>query len=255
MKKSVVIRGKIFPYTQETIDSIRGWFNGEIIISTWECEDISGLTGYDILIKTPDPGAGPVQQMKRQIVSYREGLKASSGDLLLVTRSDMVHYKDPFKYFGKLQVKNEIYRIFDQRVIIGNMMSIHPDRTCPGESEQQRLYRLNDWFQIGLKSDLDKWSDVLDIPEKNHNIDICTEQFWFAGCLKKYFDDSIQLDNLKAYENFLWLAILNNFRILNTKSTLGAINKNWEKQPENLICYLMENEYDKKFLEIYGQFR
>lgn len=255
MKKSIIIRGKIFPHTQETISSIRTWFDGEIILSTWIDQDISNLNGYDVLINTQDPGPGPIQQMKRQIVSYQEGLRACSGELLLVTRSDMVHYKDPFEHFGQLKNKNEVFRVFEERVIIGNMMSIHPERNCPGEHEHQRYFRLNDWFQIGLKKDLEKWSSVLETVEQNINANICTEQFWFAGCLKKHFDSSIDLYNLRLYKEFLWLAILNNFRILNTKSTLKSINKNWEFQPENLICYLMEEEYNKKYLEVFGEFK
>lgn len=255
MKKSIVIRGKIFPHTQETISSIRTWFQGEVILSTWTDQDISNLNGYDILIKTEDPGPGPIQQMKRQLVSYQEGLKACSGELLLVTRSDMVHYKDPFVYFGQLKNKNEVFRIFDERVIIGNMMSIHPDRTCPGEMDNQRFFRLNDWFQVGLKTDLHKWCDLNDIMEQHKDSNICTEQLWFAGCLKRYFDNSIDLYKLENYREFLWLAILNNFRILNTKTTLQSNNLNWLNQPENLICYLMEHEYNKKFLETFGVLR
>ena len=190
--------------------------------------------------------------MKRQIVSYKNGLESANGEVILVTRSDMVHYTDPFYFFGKLQNKNEIFRIFEERIVIGNMMTIHPDRNCPGETNEQRYFRMNDWFQVGLKIDLEKWCNVLDIVEQNLSANICTEQFWFAGCLKKYFDDSIDLNNLQKYKNFLWLSIVNNFRVLNTKSTLKAVNKNWENQPENLICYLMEHEYNNKFIEIFG---
>lgn len=255
MKRSVIIRGKLFSHTQETINSIRQWFNEEIILSTWDHEDTTKLYGYDIVVKTKDPGAGPVQQIKRQLISYQEGLKNASGEQLLVTRSDMVHYKDPFSYLFQLKNNNEIFKIFKEKVLIGNMMSIHPERSCPGELDKQRYFRLNDWFQVGLKEDLNKWSNILDIVEQNSHVNLCTEQFWFAGCLKKYFDNSIKLENLNIYKEFLWLAILNNFRILNTKSTLNAANKNWESQPENLICYLMEEEYNKKFLEIFGQFK
>lgn len=252
MKKSVVIRGKIFSHTQETIDSIRTWFDGEIILSTWANEHISNLKNYDILVQTTDPGPGPVQQMGRQLISYREGLKKASGDLVLVTRSDMIHRKNIFEFFGKLKSKNNIYKIFDERILIGNMMTISPERSCPGESEENKYFRVNDWFQVGLKTDLNKWSDILDVVNENIGANLCTEQFWFAGCLKKYYDNSINLHNIKLYKDFLWLAILNNFRILNTKSTLNSLNKNWEHQPENLICYLMEDEYNKKFIETFG---
>jgi hypothetical protein len=255
MKYSVVIRGKIFSHTQETIDSIRTWFDGEIILSTWDDQDISVLKNYDRAVLSKDPGPGPIQQMKRQLVSYKNGLENASGEVILVTRSDMVHYKNPFQYFGILKNGNEIFKIFEEKIVIGNMMSIHPERNCPGEENYQRYFRLNDWFQVGLKEDLNKWCDILDTVEENIDANICTEQFWFAGCLKKYFDKSINLNNLQLYRAFLWLAILNNFRILNTKTTLGANNKNWERQPENLICYLMEHEYNDKFIEIFGELK
>lgn len=255
MNNTVIIRGKIFPFTQQTIDSIRSWFKGELIVSTWENEKVSNLSGYDGLVLTKDPGPGPVQQMRRQIVSYKEGLKKANGDIILVTRSDMEHYKNPFLFFGMLKKNNEMFKIFNEKIIIGNMMSIHPDRNCPGEDERQRYFRLNDWFQVGHKDDLYKWCDVLDVVEENINANLCTEQFWFAGCLKKYFNTSFDMYNLQNYKHFLWLAILNNFRILNTKSTLKVNNINWNSQPENLICYLMEEEYNKKFIEVFGELK
>ena len=169
MNKSIVIRGKIFECTQTCVDSIRSWFNGELILSTWNNQEIK-ITGVDKIITLNDPGPGPIQQINRQLFSYKAGLEATTNDLVMVTRSDISHYKNLFQYYDTLNSYDERFKIFDKRVIVSNMMTINPDKDHPHiPTEQDKYYRISDWFQIGSKKDLFKWVEITDIVKEYKN--------------------------------------------------------------------------------------
>jgi hypothetical protein len=246
--KSVVIRGAIkFPthpisYIDEVVSSIRSWFDGELIISTWEDqrEYLTNISGVDKIVYTKDPKEGPIQQWKRQAVSYRNGFLASSGDVVMVTRSDICHYKDPFSYLNKFRLKcNDDLNLFNHKLIVSNMMSIRPN-----SYEYPNTFRISDWFQIGYRADIDIWSNILHIIDEidpEFGYVQCTEKLWLLSALKSKYE--IDLKDSTNVDHLNFSAILNNFIILNTRSTLGAYNKNWEFQPEDLPCYITESDF------------
>jgi hypothetical protein len=247
MKKSVIIRGKIFPqYTQESVNSIRKWFNGEIILSTWKNQEIN-IEGIDKLILSEDPGPGPVQQSKRQCISYLKGLEESSGDTVLVTRSDIIHNKDLFSFFKQHNKYDEKFKIFEDRVVISNMMTIDPDKEHPHiPSQKDKYFRACDWFQVGNKDDLYKWINI-DIFEQYKDSGLCTEQLWFGGLIKKHHLEYFDLNDILKYKFLFWNYLLNNFRIINMKTVGKATNLNWIDQPEDLGCYLMQEKYEELY--------
>ena len=251
MNKSVIIRGKIFPkYTQASIDSIRKWHKGELILSTWKNQEENKIEGIDKLILSDDPGSGPVQQSNRQIVSYSEGLKNCEGDVILVTRSDIVHQKDIFQYFNTLKKYDNKFKIFSERLIVSNMMTIDPEKNHPDVvGDINKYFRVCDWFQVGYKHDLIKWIDVKNVFEEYKHSGLCTEQLWLAGLIKKHYSSLFDINDVLKYKFIFWNLLINNFHIINMKSTANAINLNWFNQPENLGCYLME----EKYLEIYNK--
>ena len=55
------------------------------------------------------------------------------------------------------------------------------------------------------------------------------------------------------YYNQYWDYILNNYRILNSVSTLNTLNHNWLVQPEFLDCYLTEDMFNEKYIQKYGK--
>lgn len=64
-------------FTREACASARTMLpNAEIILSTWENEDVSGLD-YDVLVCNKDPGANE-GNVNRQICSRMGGVKKSS---------------------------------------------------------------------------------------------------------------------------------------------------------------------------------
>jgi len=247
MNKSVIIRGKIFEHTQNVINSIRNWFDGELILSTWTNQDIN-IFGVDKVVQQEDPGDGPVQQAARQIYSYRLGLQSASNNLVMVTRSDIVHNKDLFQFYKTLNQYDEKFKIFDNRIVISNMMTINPEKQHDHiPTERDKYFRCCDWFQVGSKEDLSKWADVLDIFEQHKYSGLCTEQLWMCGLIKKNHFSNFDIDNMMKYKFLFWDYLINNFHIIDMKTTGNATNMNWYNQPENLGCYLMQNEYQEKY--------
>tara|TARA_Y100000593_G_C4254054_1_gene308685 strand:- start:182 stop:961 length:780 start_codon:yes stop_codon:yes gene_type:complete len=250
--KTVLLRGKIFESTQQAIDSIRTWFDGELILSTWKHQKHQ-LQNLTKIIYLDDPGPGPVQQSDRQLISYKEGLSHCQEGLTLVTRSDICHFKDLSEYFNIHQSVCEKYSIFEKKVVVGNMMTINPDRTGDGVTERNKHFRICDWFQVGLKNDLNKWCASKDYFHRYKDADLCTEQIWLASLIHQFGNHQIELDTLDKLiesKHLFWDYLLNNFRVINMRTTGQALNMNWAFQPQNVECYMMEEEYEKKYNEL-----
>jgi hypothetical protein len=250
MKKSVIYRGSVcfdkhpVNFLSESIKNLRKWFEGEVIVSTWKNQEkyLTGINGIDLVVVSDDPGSGPIQQINRQIISFQEGLYKSSGDVCLITRTDVTHNCDIFNFFDTDQIKNENLKIFDKKITIGNMMSIIPD-----SREYPSHFRLGDWFHLGQKSDLTKWSDILDIVNsKKINGFQCTEQIWSLSVIIKQLNVIKEYSEFELIKNYSWDYILNNFSIWNTKSDLCSHNMNWGFQPEFLESYINRELYQKK---------
>lgn len=251
MKRSVVIRGSIahpikpVSYIKKTVDSIRSWFDGEIVVATWseqleytkEIED-----SVDKIVTVYDPGPGPIQNITRQIVSYKEGVEACSGEEILVTRADMTFSKNVFDFLGKYENFNETFKFTKEKIVVGNIMTINPD-----SFEIPNTFRISDWFHCGKRSDIEKLYSGLDLVwsvdrERLKSIKTCTEKMWIMSVLSANFSDIDILDSSNI-DGFCWETILNNFIVLNSHSTLNTYNYNYPYQPETLPCYLTEQQY------------
>ena len=126
---SVTLQGSVDQTdTPKCINSIRKWLPGaEIILSTWEGSDISGLD-YDILVLNKDPGAVLMKEhlpkkkylnVDRQIVSTQNGLKKATRKYALKIRSDLVLTTDNFlKYFDEYQARGENYNLFERKILV-----------------------------------------------------------------------------------------------------------------------------------------
>lgn len=277
---SILLRGSIcsgkrpVSFIKENIQSIRNWFDGELVLCTWKNQyDLLSKEvnkNIDKIILLEDPGSGFIQEYNRQLISFREGLNNCSEDVVMVARTDLRVTKNPFLIWDTIPSKNNgRMKIFDKRVLIGNMMTIKPDRTKP-----HNYFRTSDWIQLGQKKDLEKLCSVLPtsiqlyeealrtklVHGHSYNMidnelgDPGTEQIWLISLIRQYLKVDIDLINYKKFElETAWDAILNNFCIKNTRSSLNAYNMNWTFQPEDLWCYLTEDEYNNKYTEIYGK--
>jgi hypothetical protein len=263
MKKSVVIRGSISydnhpkNFLENILENILSWFDGEIILSTWEGQEkfISKNVENKIhkIIFSKDPGEVDnfkLKHFKRQVLSYSRGFSESTGDLVLVTRPDIIFKKDPFKFIDRYSFSTDKLKVFSNKLIVSNMMTIRPD-----SDEFPNCFRVCDWYQIGYRDDIEKWSDILDIAmdlDSRKMTDMnCTETIWFLSVLKNKFGNIVDIYNPSLeIKSFAWEAIVNNFIVMDTRTSLEAHNVNWNFQPEYCSCYFDEKLYEKLYNSI-----
>ena len=114
---SVVVQGAVDrELAPKCLTSIRKYLpKAEIILSTWEGTDVSGLD-YDMVLFNKDPGAvdllwfdGRKNNGNRQLYSTQEGIKKTSRKYILKIRTDLflenanfLEYWDKFSKFDVL---------------------------------------------------------------------------------------------------------------------------------------------------------
>lgn len=213
-KLSVIISGPILGtdedtkyYTKETCKSVRDFFkNAEIILSTWEGEDIAGLD-YDVVVFSKDPGPNRTENINRQICSRLAGLKRASREYTLAIRSESVINSIDFtKYIDVYNQHSSSgkYRFLKHRVIIP---ASYP--ACRGE-----LFHMGDWYYFGYTKDL---IDVWDIPYmddalyNNYQDDLLynPHRYFIVAFIQKYYPlkflklTDVNEENKKIYEAVL----------------------------------------------------
>ena len=274
MTRSILIRGALAfdkrpnAFVQQTIPTIRSWFDGELVVCTWKGQEkfVEGIENHiDKLILLDDPGPGFIQAYNRQLISYQNGLAECTGEVVFVARSDFNITKDPFPIWQRVSQKNNgRMQVFEKRVVVGNMMTVHPEKEKPTDA----FFRVSDWIQMGQKTDLMKWSSVLqtsqrlyreatraeDIQTKEYRTEpYGSEQVWLISLLNQYLDSSVNLLNYGSVSlDTAWNVILNNFWVMNTRSSLNAYNLNWNFQSEFHPIYMTETEYLEAYTKLYG---
>ena len=261
MKRTVIVQGPTnhpinggrWP-AQTVIDSIRAWFDGELIFSTWKTEDLTGINDVDHVVLSEDPGPGPdlspnKSNLRRQLVGMQAGLKKSSGDLVFKIRSDTAVHADIFEHFDNSSTTLGELSMFSKRITVANIMTINPDT----QREASPLFRVSDWMHLGLKLDLQKYCDIINEVDASNfkNSGLCPESLWFTTALKKYAIHNFNQFNLEEHRDIVWKAFVSNFKVVNTISTAKVYNlAKWMMQPEDLYCYMTESQYNTKLQEL-----
>ena len=253
---SIVFRGIPNDHFEEIIFAARSWHDGEIILSTWNDVEVDESL-VDLVVRDGDPG--PVLNIlnpslihaHRQILAAYNGVLASEGKKVLLTRADIIHHKDIFDFVVPRKNEKTFNKIFDHKIVCGNMMTFDPD-TNYGEP-RERYYRVSDWFQCGYREDVFKFVDIKYEIERYKHSGCCLEQLWFISALNKHTDSVIEPLKLNAWlttVNENWKTILTNFKVIDTRSTAAADNYRWLNQPEYYSCYITENKYEIKRKEM-----
>lgn len=235
---SVIVQGAIDKNTILCLKSIRKYLpDAEIILSTWENSDVSGLD-YDKLVLGKDPGApeytrsdGAVTpcNINRQLVSTINGLKVASKYFSLKLRSDLFLSNNNFlKYFSRYQTRDNNYQFFDRKVLISSIYT----KKCSHINHMPVCYHPSDWIFLGLTNDLIKYFDIpladntnffnwtyknpLNNPYPKSNERYYIEQYYFINSFSKKFDlKYYDLTCWSAYSINLWKQLLiNNFIVI-----------------------------------------
>lgn len=163
---SVVIQGQITAATAECINSVRNILpNAEIIVSTWEGSDISGLN-CDKIITSPDPGSDglirryPFKQINntnREITSSFAGANAATRKYCLKIRSDMKIISDKFlKYYNSYSQYIAPDAIVERRIMVDGLTTTPRDLS----------WDVGDWSYFGTTCDIRRLFDITPYPSE-----------------------------------------------------------------------------------------
>jgi len=228
--------------THRCLESVRRHLPGaEIILSTWEGADVSGLS-FDRLVLSADPGAwnwcrdgeqSPLgkkhNNVNRQIVSTLAGLRVASRPYAVKLRSDMLLLGAGFvSYFRKYEARSPVWRILRERVVASTMYARNPHRSLP------HPFHPSDWFFFGRREDLldlwdiplapepetSRWFDTHPLPPHDHEPHFVyrynIEQYVWLSFLRKHgevrfrhrsdlADDAIAVSELTLANNLVFV--------------------------------------------------
>lgn len=169
-KLSIVVQGPVDhsissisgrPVTQSLCQTIRRILPcAELIVSTWDGEDIDGLS-YDVLLQNRDPGSQGVRpgfipnNVNRQIISTSSGLKAAQREFALKIRTDMelvdAEFLDTLPRLDRLPGAEAV---FSHRVLSSNLSSRNPEQVQKRLPGHWLLFHPSDHLHAGYRDDL-----------------------------------------------------------------------------------------------------
>lgn len=266
---SVVVQGAIHKKeTKKCLESIRTYLPGaEIILSTWEGSDVSGLD-HDVLVLSKDPGGfvtsaegSPLNNMLRQLVSTKEGLKHANRKYVMKLRSDLILTSDKFlEYFDQYPARIGEYKLFKHKILIPLLAS----RFCLNKFATP--FHPSDWWFLGLNEDIRTYFDI-ELPqepdfssyfanEKNLNkktpfsvnFRFSPEQYFCYTCFSKHFPDIRMKDCSDITEKTIHqsrMVMINNFTVIDFKHSGIFTNKYLQSKNELFSGYEYLGFYNK----------
>lgn len=273
---SVIVQGAIIKNeTEKTLKSIRKKLpNAEIILSTWQGSDILDLD-YDILVLNEDPGANSllpvaenIDNVNRQIISTKNGLKRATRKYALKLRTDCkISGLGFINCFNKIKTNNlkreKAYNYFKERVIIDSIFTRDPRGIA---SEKLNLcFHPSDIWQFGLTEDL---MNLFNIPLQTKFISQINnvsyqyrvpEQYILTAFLEKQ-GLKIPLDYMYHNEEYTcsltYRILLNNFFILNNEDSGITLPKTFPSRKNDNRLYsaiLTTNIYFSLYKALYDK--
>ena len=252
---SVVIQGPVLGgpelprdqrFTVRAIASVRRVLpSAQIVLSTWEGSDTSGLE-VDRLVTSPDPGGyvlkNPgypdyVNNVNRQLASTLSGLRAADREFAIKLRTDCELLHDGFlNGWEDAPRRSDSLRVFESPVVCGELFTRDPRILS-------YLFHPADIFHFGRREDLLRFWDVPSAPAEETvawrdrikgrvlggvdglEVRYVPEQYLWISALRKAGHDfqlgqccEIPRELIEPSE----LSILNNFRIVDERS-LGVV--------------------------------
>lgn len=248
MRISFIIQGAIQSFTRTCCESIRRHFpDSEIILSTWKGENVAGLS-YDLSILSDDPGAGKMN-VRRQMVSTLEGLKAASNPISMKVRSDVI-FKGTgcLSHFEAYKKRTKDLICFEERIVIPNMQTIDPENQSP-ESHWHRCFNSSDWVMLGKTTDLHTlFNAPADRLMEADNTLLSPEQFIWMGMAGKYgytLKDMNEMSLPLQAATFKFFA--NNLVVLDTYSQFQMYSGKYHYQKEDWPHFLRYAKWQEHY--------
>jgi len=222
---SIIFQGPIFhEFTLKAIKTTRKVFpESEIILSTYNGSDVTNLMNYiDRLVTIEDPGFdyhffgysdyNLRTNIYRMISTSLNGIQKSTKKFAVKLRSDTIlHNREILNLYNSLSSQA---MEFSNKIMVSKIMD---------ENYLDEFF-IGDWFQMGLRSDLEKlYQAAYKLANNNHSV-------------RKLFT----LKSRLVPEYFLWNSLYNDLNYLSSKD-------NYRLFIEKNIC-LMNNSYNKFIL-------
>lgn len=276
---SVVVQGAIDKInTPRCLKSLRRYLPGaEIILSTWEGTNTDGLD-CDKVIYNRDPGGwrdgrtGLPNNLNRQLVSSKNGIKVASRKYCTKIRSDIIFRSNHFlNYVDKFPKRDLEYKVFRARVIFCSYFF----KRYLGEAQyvvHPVPFHMSDWFAFGLREDILMLFDIplAEEPENTNYLNThplytarfnmfgashqySPEQYIFLNCIQKVLRPPT-FNSIVEYTSesiiFSDKVIANNCIVLNPSQMSIYCGKNgidpyrtWSKNELRLPIYVWEGLY------------
>lgn len=205
---SVVVQGPATAKLRVTVASVRRFVpEAELIVSTWEGSDVTGLDA-DLVVLSPDPGSAPYTDAygrpmtklfntNRMLTSTLAGLERATRPYVMKLRNDT-----PLRsaaclawFLADEWPRVRHHRVFARRIVMPNIA------VRPGESMGGYLFHPSDIVHLGLRTDvLDLWTCPL--------IDEHENSSWFVHRPRPQ-PDRVPANWSRYYnEQVLWLSCL-----------------------------------------------
>lgn len=274
---SVVVQGVMCSYTASVLQSIRRHLpQAEIVLSTWKGQSLDGLEA-DFILQNEDPGgcvcseSGMLQNLNRQLVSTRNGVKTATREYILKLRTDTLLTGNRFlSYWDQFPKREEDFSVFSHRILICSFYT-RPARW----KKQAYLFHPSDWVSFGTKEDMLLLWDIPEVQEPdfsqffmkdcqvkkslNQNWQrLFPEQYFWLACLKKqgintgvetqhdYSEDLAILSNHYLHNNFLTLEYQDQFDIYNMKYKCKFCDSKIQHFRQFLLFYKQNCDYNYK---------
>lgn len=256
---SFVVQGAINKKeTPKCLKSIRKYFpNAEIILSTWEDSDISDLD-YDIVVLNQDLGAVIIEEfshkivynnMNRQLLTTKEGLKKASRKYAMKLRSDLIITTDKFlEYFDKFPERTQNYNLFKRKILAPALFTRFDYRFGKQYKKLTTPFHISDWWLFGLREDIETYfldtkpadepyfTKYFEQKENEHKISpygkikfkFAPEQYFGYECFSRNYDDIYMEDAADCTDELMEKSrecLVNNFIILEYKQSGIYLNK------------------------------
>ena len=215
---SVVVQGPVHRIrTMQCLNSIRKNLpEAEIILSTWENSDVSGLKYYIIILNKEHGGILQknfknkklYSNLNRMLVSTKSGVEKASRKYILKLRTDsVIDNTDFLKMFDCFPKRCDKYKLFEHRILASTLFSkiFEVKHSRP----QEIAFHISDWWFFGFSNDVKKYllaselveepyfSNYFEYPENKDKKSVylkfswrfAPEQYLGYSCFSKYFDD------------------------------------------------------------------
>ncbi|WP_428049858.1 WavE lipopolysaccharide synthesis family protein [Candidatus Avelusimicrobium caledoniensis] len=243
---TVILQGPIIPtITQNAIDATNRALPGaRIVLSTWNNEDIRGISCNQIVIGNPPPSVvihnnpknPSLNNTNRLIFGMQQVLPQIRTKYVLKLRTDIILQDAEFlKYWDAYQQRVEQYQLFRHRVL--NYYLFAPQFNFRQGVKIPTLFHPSDWMFFGFTADIKKLFDIPLQPDPayslwwnnhskpNYQIDpwpgaifrYSPEQYLFYQALHQKFPEitfDSYFDITREKEQMSRLVMVNNFVVL-----------------------------------------